>query len=132
MAGHIQNQQRIVLRLLSSLRLHWRKDRDLPNRIRTLLAGEKSFGSRDRRLYRELIYTAVRYLPWIEPRLDSAPETAVAALAWLAADTPATAAFRAGLTAGWPSCPPDVAGQETELRRRLRVGEVGRSGCCET
>jgi 16S rRNA (cytosine967-C5)-methyltransferase len=113
------NQARTLRRLLAGLRPHWRKDRDLPNRIRALLAGEKSFGSRDRRLYRELIYTAVRYLPWIEPRLDSEPDAAVAALAWLAADTRATAAFRAGLTAGWPACPPDIAGQEAELRRRF-------------
>jgi 16S rRNA (cytosine967-C5)-methyltransferase len=117
------NQARTLLRLLAALRPHWRKDRDLPNRIRALLAGEKSFGSRDRRLYRELIYTAVRYLPWIDPRLDTAPDLAVAALAWLAADTPATASFRTGLTDGWPACPPDIAAQETELRHRFGANE---------
>ncbi len=136
----VANQQRILLRLLGALRPHWRRDRDLPNRIRKLLAAEKAFGSRDRRLYRELIYTAVRYLPWIEPRLDSDPDAAVAAIAWLAAETPATAGFRAAiLNAGpptsevgpdvaggpqassalWPACPPTVAAQEAELRPRL-------------
>jgi 16S rRNA (cytosine967-C5)-methyltransferase len=136
------NQARTLLRLLAALRPHWRRDRDLPARIRTLLAGEKSFGSRDRRLYRELIYTAVRYLPWIEPQLDSAPDLAVAALAWLAADTPATASFRAAiLRVGpdlsavglakedvpggpvWPPCPTDVAAREAELRRRFGAAE---------
>ena len=115
----LANQARTLLRLLAALRPHWRRDRDLPKRIRSLLAAEKSFGSRDRRLYRELIYTAVRYLPWIEPRLDAAPDLTVAVLAWLAADTSATAPFRAAHLDGWPPCPPDVAGQEAELRRRF-------------
>ncbi len=138
------NQQRILLNLLGALRPHWRRDRDLPNRIRRLLAGEKAFGSRDRRLYRELTYTAIRYLPWIEPRLDSEPDAAVAAIAWLAADTPATSGFRTGiLNAGpstgevgpdvpggpqtssalWPACPTSVAQQETELRQRFGASE---------
>ena len=134
------NQQRILLRLLGALRPHWRRDRDLPNRIRKLLAAEKAFGSRDRRLYRELIYTAVRYLPWIEPRLDSASDAAVTAIAWLAADTPATSGFRTailntGPSAGevgpdvpggpqassalWPPCPTSVAQQAAVLQTRL-------------
>ena len=117
------NQQRILLNLLGALRPHWRRDRDLPNRIRRLLAGEKAFGSRDRRLYRELTYTAIRYLPWIEPRLDNASDAAVAAIAWLAAETPATAGFRAGLTPGWPACPPSTAAQEMELRQRFAATE---------
>ena len=36
----IANQSRTLLRLLAALRPHWHRDRDLPNRIRALLAGD--------------------------------------------------------------------------------------------
>jgi len=69
----------------------------LPDRIEQLLRRDRRFGSRDRRLYRELLYTAVRHLPWIEPALDRDPDRAVRAIAELAADTPSTHDFRASL-----------------------------------
>src|SRR4051812_30124002 len=97
-----ENQRRTFLRLLRPLRSRWRADPALPKAIQSLLAGERGFGSRDRRLYRELIYTTLRYLPWIEPCLDSQPEEAVRRVAWLAADTPATNAFRAAFATGEP------------------------------
>lgn len=104
------NQRRTFLRLLAELRSHWRRDRALPARIQALLARHRQFGSRDRRLYRELIYTALRYLPWIEPLLDSEPEEAVRRVAWFAAETPATTAFRARFATGEPP-----AGEKSEL-----------------
>ena len=104
------NQQRTVMRLLAALQLHWRRDRALPSRIQSLLTRERAFGSRDRRLYRELLYTAVRHLPWIEPFLASDPAEAVRRLAWLAAELPATAAFRAAFATGSPP-----AGDPAEL-----------------
>ena len=104
------NQQRTFLRLLASLRPHWRTDAALPARIQTLLAAHREFGSRDRRLYRELIYTTLRYLPWVEPLLDAQPDEAVRRVAWLAAEVPATKAFRAVLATG--ECP---AGDKAEL-----------------
>jgi 16S rRNA (cytosine967-C5)-methyltransferase len=51
------------------------------------------------------VYTAVRYLPWIEPLLDSAPSDAVARTAWLAADTAALREFREAATGTLPPCP---------------------------
>lgn len=75
-----------------------------------MLARHREFGSRDRRLYRELIYTTLRYLPWVEPALDAHPEEAVRRIAWLAADVPATKAFRAALATGEPP-----AGDTAEL-----------------
>lgn len=104
------NQARVFLRLLAALRPSWRSDPGLPARIQTLLARERSFGSRDRRLYRELIYTTLRYLPWIEPRLDAEPEEAVRRVAWLAAELPATQSFRAAFATGAPP-----SGDKTEL-----------------
>ena len=63
-------------------------------------------GSRDRRFYREEVYTALRYLPWIEPLLQTDPAGAAKRVAWLSADTPATRSFRAELTGDLPPCPP--------------------------
>lgn len=104
------NQQRTFLRLAAQLRPHWRRDVALPNRIQSLFAAHREFGSRDRRLYRELIYTTLRHLPWIEPLLDPAPAEATRLLAWLIADIPATRAFRAEFKTGEPP-----AGDRTDL-----------------
>jgi 16S rRNA (cytosine967-C5)-methyltransferase len=83
-------------------------------RIDALLGSDRRLGSRDRRLYRELVYTAVRYLPWIEPLLDSDPHGAARRVAWLAADTPGMASFRAEAAAGLPDCPSD-AGEKARI-----------------
>lgn len=104
------NQQRTFLRLLTALRPKWRRDAALPRAIQALLTSERSFGSRDRRLYRELIYTTLRYLPWIEPLLDRDPAEAVRRVAWFAADVPATRGFRAAFATGTPP-----SGDATEL-----------------
>jgi 16S rRNA (cytosine967-C5)-methyltransferase len=104
------SQAQTALRLLRHLRPHWRSDVNLPRRIQTLLAGERAFGSRDRRLYRELIYTTLRFLPWIEPLLDTQPDEALRRLAHLAADTVATRPFRTAFAAGT-----SPTGDKTEL-----------------
>src|SRR5688572_24492299 len=109
------SQQKIFLRLMAELRPHWRRDLNLPSRIHALFAANRSFGSRDRKLYRELIYTTLRYLPWVEPLLDRDPNRAAQTVAWLAADLPATRAFRAALCAGWPPCPPTLAAKAAHL-----------------
>ena len=109
------SQQKIFLRLLAALRPHWRRDQNLPARVQALFAANRAFGSRDRKLYRELIYTTLRFLPWIEPRLDSEPQRAVQIAAWLAADLPATQAFRAAHCSDWPACPPAVAAKAAQL-----------------
>ncbi|MDF3059030.1 MAG: methyltransferase [Rariglobus sp.] len=109
------SQGRVFLSLFSALRPHVATDRNLPSRLQQLLAREKRFGSRDRRLYRELLYTALRHLPWIDARLALSPDDAVRAAAWLASDTPATQAFRAHWTAGWPDTPSAVADKARHL-----------------
>lgn len=109
------SQRQTYLRLVEGLRPHWRQDLRLPERIQQALAREKRFGSRDRRLYRELIYTTLRFLPWIEPRLAADPDEAATVVAWLAADLPATRRYRAELLAGWPECPDAVAGKAAHL-----------------
>jgi len=101
--------------MLEELRPHWRSDGALPDRIERLLRGDRRLGSRDRRLYRELIYTTLRYLPWIEPTLDSAPEEAESLIAWLCAETPSTRGFRAEVGAGRLPCPETTAAKAALL-----------------
>lgn len=109
------SQGRVFLQLFAALRPHVATDRNLPSRLQQLLAREKRFGSRDRRLYRELLYTALRHLPWIDARLAAAPDEAVRAVAWLAADTPATRAFREHWAAGLPATPVSVSEKALRL-----------------
>jgi len=113
------NQRQIFLQLASALQPHWRSDRALPERLNRLLARDRRFGSRDRRLYRELIYTALRFLPWVEPLLEQYPNRAVEVTAWLAADTRDTHAFRNALLSDWPECPADMAGKAHYLKRSV-------------
>jgi 16S rRNA (cytosine967-C5)-methyltransferase len=108
------NQQQTVLRLWRSLQPHLQSDRNLPARIQEALR-RREFGARDRRLYRELLYTAVRYLPWIEELTARSEDEAVRAVAWLATDTPATSGFRAALVPGWPPLPPLVSARARHL-----------------
>jgi len=115
------SQRRTLGSLLGSLRPHWRVDAHLPVRIDRLLGGDRRFGSRDRRLYRELIYTALRYLPWVEPLLDSEPERAAQRIAWLAADTPAAQSFRGELCAGLPPCPEHTAAKAAVLGADVEI-----------
>ena len=109
------SQQKIFLRLLAALRPNWHSDANLPAGISELFAANRSFGSRDRRLYRELIYTTLRFLPWVEPLLDTDPARAGKIVAWLAADLPATHGYRAALCADWPPCPPTIAAKAAHL-----------------
>lgn len=113
------SQQKVLLRLLAELRPHWRRDQNFPARVSALFAANRSFGSRDRKLYRELIYTTLRFLPWIEPLLDTDPARATTIAAWLAADLPATRAFRAAHCGDWPPCPPSVAAKAAHLGASL-------------
>jgi 16S rRNA (cytosine967-C5)-methyltransferase len=108
-------QQRILGELLQRLRPHLRRDPGLPARIERLLCSDRRRGARDRRLYRELIYTALRHLPWIEPCLDRDPARAAKMIAWLSAETPSTSAFRTALAGDWPAPPPDLGGRAAFL-----------------
>lgn len=106
--SRVGSQQRTLLQILGRLRPSWRREANLPARIEALLGGDPRLGSRDRRLYRELIYSALRYLPWIEALLDTNPPEAVRRIAWLAADTPALRTFRAEVAGEGPPCPVGV------------------------
>ncbi len=109
------SQQRVLIGLLGRLRRHWRTESALPTRIDALVGKDRRLGSRDRRLYREMIYTALRYLPWIEPLLDSDPSAAIQRVAWLAPDTPLLRPLRADLTADFPPLPAELEGKARVL-----------------
>ncbi len=109
------SQGRVFLTLFAALRPHIATDRNLPARLQQMLAREKRFGSRDRRLYRELLYTALRHLPWIEQKLAASEEDAIRTTAWLAAETPATLVFRKEWVGDWPAPPDSVAAKASHL-----------------
>jgi 16S rRNA (cytosine967-C5)-methyltransferase len=109
------SQGRVFLALFAALRPHVTTDRNLPSRLQQMLAREKRFGSRDRRLYRELLYTALRHLPWIDAKLAASEDDAIRTTAWLAAETPATHAFRKEWTGDWPATPDTIAAKAKHL-----------------
>lgn len=113
------NQQRLFLGFVAALRPHVRRDSALPRRIKELLARQRAIGSRDRKLYRELIYTWLRFHPWIDPLLDSAPELAAKTTAWLAPELGPTAHYRAAVCGDWPVTPASLAEKAALLATRL-------------
>lgn len=113
------NQQRLFLNFLSELRPHLRRDSSLPRRIKEIFSRNRAIGSRDRKLYRELVYTALRFLPWVEPWLDQSPETAAKITAWLAPELKPTSAYRAAHCSDWPVVPDTLAEKAALLNRLL-------------
>lgn len=109
------NQQRLFLAFLAELRPHVRRDSSLPRRIKELFARHRAIGSRDRKLYRELVYTYLRYLPWIDGLLDSDAVLAAKITAWLAPQLKSTSAYRAVHCADWPPVPATLAEKATIL-----------------
>ncbi len=115
----IANQQRTFLSLLGQVQPHVRTDSALPRRIKDLLGRNRAFGSRDRRLYRELLYTAIRFLPWVEPLLASNPDQAARLVAWLAPALKDLRDFRAQLCGDWPELGDSLAGKASQLTKLI-------------
>lgn len=113
------NQQRTFLALLAQVLPHIERDSALPRRIKELIGRNRALGSRDRRLYRELIYTALRYLPWVQPLLGPDENLAAQIVAWLAPEMKDTAAYRDALLENWPAVPPTLAGKSAALAHHL-------------
>ncbi|MDP1580739.1 MAG: RsmB/NOP family class I SAM-dependent RNA methyltransferase, partial [Candidatus Didemnitutus sp.] len=112
------NQQRTFLAFLEQILPHVGRDSALPRRIKELLGRNRAIGSRDRRLYRELIYTTLRFLPWVRPYWDETPDFAAQMVAWLAPDLKDTTAYRTALLDGWPAVPPSLAEKSIVLQKR--------------
>ena len=113
------NQQRLFLAFLGELRPHVRTDSSLPRRIKEIFARHRAIGSRDRKLYRELVYTYLRFLPWIDPLLDHDPALAAKITAWLAPELKPTSHYRAALCTDWPAVPDTLAGKVAVLATQV-------------
>ena len=114
------NQARTFLSLWASLAPRLTTDRALPERLDQLLKRSRSFGSRDRRLYRELTYTCLRYHGWLGKALEEKNPDAIRALAWLSADIPATRLMKSRECADWPVTPPAIGEKRSVLRVRTQ------------
>lgn len=131
--GIAANQQRLFLAFVAGLRPHVRRDSGLPRRIKELLARQRAIGSRDRKLYRELLYTWLRFHPWIDPLLDASPDLAAQITAWLAPELKATAHYRTALCGDWPAAPASLADKAVILTRKvgpLEPAEISASAPC--
>ena len=113
------NQQRLFLQFVAQLRPNVGRDSSLPHRIKELMARHRAIGSRDRKLYRELVYTWLRYHPWIDPLLDTDPATAAKLTAWLAPELKPTSAYRAAHCSDWPAVPATLAEKSALLAQLL-------------
>lgn len=60
------NQRRIAFTLIERTRTLLRPGVPFTRELHELFRSQGKFGSRDRRLYRELIYTYIRFQPWLE------------------------------------------------------------------
>ena len=88
----LMNQRRVAYSLLRRLQTLLEPGTNFIRELNHLFKSQGKFGSRDRRLYRELIYTYLRYQPWLESiRSD---ETAfLDAIITLASPTPEASAL---------------------------------------
>jgi 16S rRNA (cytosine967-C5)-methyltransferase len=109
------NQQRLFLAFVAEIRPHLRRDSALPRRIKEIFARNRAIGSRDRKLYRELIYTYLRFLPWIDPLLDTDAALAAKITAWLAPELKPTSLYRAATCGDWPAAPATLTEKSTTL-----------------
>ncbi len=101
-------------------------DRAFPARLEQRLRQDRRFGSRDRRLYRELTYTALRYRSWLPDPGEPLDDTSLAAIVWLAADLPATRPLKQAVTSEWPVSSGSVAERATTLQAK----GLARAGRC--
>ncbi len=65
------NQRRILLELIQALPNLQKLGKNFSRNLNRHFREHSQFGSRDRRLYRELIYTYLRYQPWLDALIDS-------------------------------------------------------------
>ncbi len=87
-SGIIQNQRRILLRLIVEAEKNLSPGKDFSALLLSQPRKNKQFGSRDRRLYQELIYTWLRYREYIDPLRATSSETALDLLIALADEIP--------------------------------------------
>jgi len=110
------NQRRILLELIQALPALEKLGKNFSRNLNRHFREHSQFGSRDRRLYRELIHTYLRYQPWLEALSDS-PNEFLDTLISLATPTPDIAKLYSTIDPPLPVDSPETA------RHRL----IGRS-----
>jgi len=105
--SRVENQRRLFLELMHLLRPLWHSEPAQPRLLAHWLA-ERRAGSRDRKFYRELAYTAWRTIPDIDQLSD---DDLVSHVATFAGEIPATSLFIATFKLN----PPPVPAAETSL-----------------
>jgi 16S rRNA (cytosine967-C5)-methyltransferase len=111
-AGRAHRQLAVFGGLLAEILPAVRRERSFPTWLQNRLGRDRRFGSRDRRIYRSLAYSAIRHLPWVE----SAPEALRPAVAlWLAGEDPQLAALHAATPPDWPARPGGATAQAVAL-----------------
>ena len=63
----LANQRRIAIETVERATEFLGPKVNFPRALNRLFRQHPNFGSRDRRLYREIVYTYLRYQPWLEP-----------------------------------------------------------------
>lgn len=66
-SSRLANQRRIALEFGEMAAKLLEPNVNFPKALNRLFRQHPKFGSRDRRLYREIVYTYIRYQPWLEP-----------------------------------------------------------------
>ena len=118
-ARRAESQLAIFSALLRWILPAARHEPSFPAQLQLRLTRDRRFGSRDRRVYRALTYSAVRHLAWLE----TLPAEVRARLAlWLAPDEPVLAALRAETLADWPPVPASLAEKAAVLAARFGGG----------
>ena len=93
----LENQRRTLLALIRALEQSLVPGKPFVAEIRSLLARHEGFGSRDRRIYRELIFTWLRYRAWFDKAREAGDSAAADLLGALSGDAPEVSALHASL-----------------------------------
>lgn len=93
----LENQRRNALLLIDAIAHRMPPGRPFIPEMRSAIAAHQGFGARDRRLYRELIFTWLRFRAWFERARASDPQLALNLLIALAPETPETEPLQAAL-----------------------------------
>ncbi len=102
------NQRRILLGLIAAVPEILETGKNFPLSLNRHFRVNSRFGSRDRRLYREFIYTYLRYQPWLDSLFDS-EKRFLDTLITLATPTPEVAKLYPTLGTSIPAESPDKA-----------------------
>lgn len=121
-----QRQAATFQHLWQRMAPHVSTDRALPFRFESLLRNNRGFGSRDRRLYRELFYTGLRYYPWINNRESPIGDLELKLLIWLCTSTAATQPLKAAFVDEWPQLPQTLA-EKSAIAQARGVSQAARS-----